>query len=182
MILAGIDPCFSCNDRAVTIRRRGRRATLTWEELRRYGIALTREERNDRRARRRRSAALPGRAVPARRRPGLRVGRPQAGRPVPEPNRPALVPAPGGLRQAAGQGGDRPGGREPRPVHLAAGRGAGGRAHRGALRAHGRLRPVLELPRRLVVTLYLLSMMTLCIGLAGANTTDRFSLVGRRAR
>ena len=30
----------------------------------------------------------------------------------------------------------------------------------------------------LVVTLYLLSMMTLCIGLAGANTTDRFSLVG----
>jgi len=30
----------------------------------------------------------------------------------------------------------------------------------------------------LVVTLYLLSMMTLCIGLAGANTLDRFSLVG----
>ncbi len=30
----------------------------------------------------------------------------------------------------------------------------------------------------LVVTLYLLSMMTLCIGLAGANTEDRFSLVG----
>jgi NADH-quinone oxidoreductase subunit H len=30
----------------------------------------------------------------------------------------------------------------------------------------------------LVVTLYLLSMMTLCIGLAGANTMDRFSLVG----
>ncbi len=30
----------------------------------------------------------------------------------------------------------------------------------------------------LVVTLYLLSLMTLCIGLAGANTLDRFSLVG----
>ena len=30
----------------------------------------------------------------------------------------------------------------------------------------------------LVVTLYLMSMMTLCIGLAGANTQDRFSLVG----
>jgi len=30
----------------------------------------------------------------------------------------------------------------------------------------------------LIVTLYLLSMMTLCIGLAGANTEDRFSLVG----
>ncbi len=30
----------------------------------------------------------------------------------------------------------------------------------------------------LVVTLYLLSMMTLCLGLAGANTLDRFSLVG----
>lgn len=30
----------------------------------------------------------------------------------------------------------------------------------------------------LIVALYLLSMMTLCIGLAGANTNDRFSLVG----
>jgi NADH-quinone oxidoreductase subunit H len=30
----------------------------------------------------------------------------------------------------------------------------------------------------LIVTLYLLSLMTLCIGLAGANTVDRFSLVG----
>jgi NADH-quinone oxidoreductase subunit H len=30
----------------------------------------------------------------------------------------------------------------------------------------------------LIVTLYLLSMMTLCIGLAGANTNDRFSLIG----
>jgi NADH-quinone oxidoreductase subunit H len=30
----------------------------------------------------------------------------------------------------------------------------------------------------LIVTLYLLSMMTLCMGLAGANTIDRFALVG----
>jgi NADH-quinone oxidoreductase subunit H len=30
----------------------------------------------------------------------------------------------------------------------------------------------------LVVTLYLLSMMTVCIGLAGANSEDRFSIVG----
>jgi NADH-quinone oxidoreductase subunit H len=30
----------------------------------------------------------------------------------------------------------------------------------------------------LIVTVYLLMMMTLCIGLAGANTEDRFSLVG----
>ena len=30
----------------------------------------------------------------------------------------------------------------------------------------------------LIVTLYLLSMMTLCLGLAGANTLDRFSLIG----
>ena len=30
----------------------------------------------------------------------------------------------------------------------------------------------------LVVTLYMLSMLTLCLGLAGANTLDRFSLIG----
>lgn len=30
----------------------------------------------------------------------------------------------------------------------------------------------------LIVTLYLLSLLTLCMGLAGANTIDRFSLVG----
>lgn len=39
MIMSGIDPCFSCNDRMVSIR--GARAgdqLWTWEELRRYGI------------------------------------------------------------------------------------------------------------------------------------------------
>jgi len=39
-------------------------------------------------------------------------------------------------------------------------------------------KPAYSFSGDLVVTLYLLSMMTLCIGLAGANTEDRFSLVG----
>ena len=35
MLLAGIDPCFSCSDRMVTIhRRRGESTTLwTWDQL-----------------------------------------------------------------------------------------------------------------------------------------------------
>jgi len=47
VILAGIDPCFSCNDRSVTLRRSGRAGgsraggaaeTWSWEDLRAYGI------------------------------------------------------------------------------------------------------------------------------------------------
>jgi NADH-quinone oxidoreductase subunit D len=38
MLLAGIDPCFSCNDRLTTIRTGGESATWTWEKLRQYGI------------------------------------------------------------------------------------------------------------------------------------------------
>jgi NADH-quinone oxidoreductase subunit D len=38
MLVAGIDPCFSCNDRRVTIRRRGGEDTWTWPRLRQYGI------------------------------------------------------------------------------------------------------------------------------------------------
>ena len=38
--------------------------------------------------------------------------------------------------------------------------------------------PMYSFSGDLVVVLYLLSMMTMCIGLAGANTMDRFSLVG----
>jgi len=39
MILAGIDPCFSCNDRMVVINRVGRdHDHWTWEDLRRHGI------------------------------------------------------------------------------------------------------------------------------------------------
>ncbi len=38
MLIAGIDPCFSCNDRLVTIRRRDDTETWTWARLRQYGI------------------------------------------------------------------------------------------------------------------------------------------------
>lgn len=40
------------------------------------------------------------------------------------------------------------------------------------------LEPVRSFPGDLIVTLYLLSLLTLCIGLAGSNTMDRFSVVG----
>jgi ech hydrogenase subunit E len=35
MLLAGIDPCFSCNDRMVVVNNR---SLMTWEQLRQYGI------------------------------------------------------------------------------------------------------------------------------------------------
>jgi ech hydrogenase subunit E len=38
MILAGIDPCFSCNDRMVTINREKDSTHWSWEDLRQYGI------------------------------------------------------------------------------------------------------------------------------------------------
>lgn len=40
------------------------------------------------------------------------------------------------------------------------------------------LTPAFSFPGDLVVTLYLLSLLTVCIGLAGWNTSSRFSLVG----
>jgi NADH-quinone oxidoreductase subunit H len=40
------------------------------------------------------------------------------------------------------------------------------------------LPPVFSYPGDLIVTLYLMSLLTLCIGLAGAQTRDRFSLTG----
>ena len=40
------------------------------------------------------------------------------------------------------------------------------------------LAPSLSFPGDLVVTLYLLSLLTLCLGLAGTNTLNRFSLLG----
>ena len=40
------------------------------------------------------------------------------------------------------------------------------------------LAPVYSFPGDLIVTIYLLSLVTLCLGLAGSNTTGRFSLVG----
>jgi NADH-quinone oxidoreductase subunit H len=38
--------------------------------------------------------------------------------------------------------------------------------------------PVHSFPGDLIVTIYLLSLLTICIGLAGWNTSSRFSLVG----
>jgi NADH-quinone oxidoreductase subunit H len=40
------------------------------------------------------------------------------------------------------------------------------------------LRPSYSFPGDLIVTVYLLSLLTLCTGLAGANTDNRFSLIG----
>jgi len=37
MLLAGIDPCFSCSDRSVKIVRRDDEQHMTWEALRQYG-------------------------------------------------------------------------------------------------------------------------------------------------
>jgi ech hydrogenase subunit E len=36
MLLVGIDPCFSCNDRVVSIRQDGDEENWTWDRLRRY--------------------------------------------------------------------------------------------------------------------------------------------------
>ena len=38
MLIAGMDPCFSCNDRMVTVARSDSRQTWSWEQLRQYGI------------------------------------------------------------------------------------------------------------------------------------------------
>ncbi|MEI6289623.1 MAG: NADH-quinone oxidoreductase subunit C [Chloroflexota bacterium] len=38
MLIAGMDPCFSCNDRMVTVVGNDKRKTWTWEQLREYGI------------------------------------------------------------------------------------------------------------------------------------------------
>lgn len=40
------------------------------------------------------------------------------------------------------------------------------------------LQPAYSFPGDLIVTVYMLSLLTLCIGLAGANAKERFSLVG----
>ncbi|HSL41832.1 MAG TPA: NADH-quinone oxidoreductase subunit C [Anaerolineales bacterium] len=39
MLIAGMDPCFSCNDRMITtVRKTGDRQTLSWKQLRQHGI------------------------------------------------------------------------------------------------------------------------------------------------
>ena len=45
MILIGIDPCFSCNDRAVTLKDQQSERQWTWEMLRQYGIDYYRGRR-----------------------------------------------------------------------------------------------------------------------------------------
>jgi NADH-quinone oxidoreductase subunit D len=46
MILTGVDPCFSCNDRAVIVcPASDSQRQWTWEELRRYGIDYYRRKR-----------------------------------------------------------------------------------------------------------------------------------------
>lgn len=47
LILVGIDPCFSCNDRAITIRQEkkdGQEIFWSWADLRRYGIDFYRKQ------------------------------------------------------------------------------------------------------------------------------------------
>jgi ech hydrogenase subunit E len=38
MMLAGIDPCFSCNDRMIQLQRKGKSEQWNWEQLRKYGV------------------------------------------------------------------------------------------------------------------------------------------------
>jgi NADH-quinone oxidoreductase subunit D len=38
MLIAGMDPCFSCNDRMITVLRKDNASTITWTQLREYGI------------------------------------------------------------------------------------------------------------------------------------------------
>jgi ech hydrogenase subunit E len=44
MLLVGIDPCFSCNDRIVMVKPTGEETGWTWEKLRQFGIAYYREQ------------------------------------------------------------------------------------------------------------------------------------------
>jgi ech hydrogenase subunit E len=44
MILVGVDPCFSCNDRAVVVHGEDRPGYCTWEQLRQYGIEFYRRQ------------------------------------------------------------------------------------------------------------------------------------------
>lgn len=45
MILVGIDPCFSCNDRGVILQRKDGHEHWTWERLRQFGIDYYAEKR-----------------------------------------------------------------------------------------------------------------------------------------
>jgi NADH-quinone oxidoreductase subunit D len=43
MILVGVDPCFSCNDRAVVLKSERDEKVWAWEQLRQYGIDFYRK-------------------------------------------------------------------------------------------------------------------------------------------
>jgi NADH-quinone oxidoreductase subunit D len=38
MLISGMDPCFSCNDRVVTVNHSNGQKTWSWKQLREYGI------------------------------------------------------------------------------------------------------------------------------------------------
>jgi NADH-quinone oxidoreductase subunit D len=40
MLIAGMDPCFSCNDRMVTVARADQKSTWSWKQLREHGIEI----------------------------------------------------------------------------------------------------------------------------------------------
>jgi ech hydrogenase subunit E len=44
MILVGVDPCFSCNDRVVVMQGDNREGYWSWEQLREYGIEFYRRQ------------------------------------------------------------------------------------------------------------------------------------------
>jgi NADH-quinone oxidoreductase subunit D len=47
IVIAAIDPCFSCTDRSIVVREKGRRSAniIKWEDLRSLGIEWYRKER-----------------------------------------------------------------------------------------------------------------------------------------
>ena len=73
MILAGIDPCFSCNDRTVQLKDAGNQAStmMTWEELRQHGIKFYEGLRNERSIGNCRPGGFPWWLIPAGWWPGL---------------------------------------------------------------------------------------------------------------
>ncbi|MCK7471585.1 MAG: NADH-quinone oxidoreductase subunit H [Desulfomicrobium escambiense] len=122
----------------------------------------------------------------------LRVVRPQGLRPAAEPDgadphgplRPA--PAHRRLRQAPGQGGRRPRGRGQAAVLGPAGLRPGRRLDRRPAPARLELRPGgpgwTSFPGDIIVILYLLSLPTLILFLAGWSSTNLFSTIGGVAR
>ena len=178
MILAGIDPCFSCNDRMVIVHAAdGNAQPLTWED---FAVRIMRTSHEHMDFQSYCTAVLPRRAVPAWSAVWLYewVDRKLVAR---FQNRigPRWFQPLADMVKLLAQRRDRPERRRSAAVHRPADRGAGRRADGGAVRAAGRAcARASAFAGDLIVTLYLLSLLTLCLGLAGANTADRFSLIG----